>query len=187
MHRNLVDLPQAVTAPSWLLADLRAIDPSLDLIYMGQGKWLVGSVRPNSIRRQMATRMLDTAMSQLSVGARLTSRGIGRIRLALLAVQGFSPIAEYSGVPSGRIVEDVRRKDWMYRHLSDNDVQRLLDAEQEERREDALASAADPGRATDAWRHWRTLSHTVSRLDDPMKTYQRSSARTLHRTGTDAA
>lgn len=180
--------------PRHVVAGLRVTDPTADLVYLGWGKWVLVSVQADKIDHwyqktngQWSTLRRD-AISILVNARRLLElwranpkfqanpgafrRLIGRYDFALLATMGARPIAEYQvqGEPTSAIVDDFRRMDWMYRHTSDEELERLLEAPAEERRAEALADLTDEHRHLDAWRYLTTRTHTVTRFDDPSKT-----------------
>jgi hypothetical protein len=90
--------------PPELLRDLREIDPTVDLHYFGSGKWVLGAVRPNAARRQIAGKML---MQRRRHGF----RNLARRLIPELGVQGFGYIGEWviQGEPDGRIVNEFRQ------------------------------------------------------------------------------
>lgn len=177
---SLVDFPQAREAPADLVRRLRALDPTTDLIYAGDGRWWLGRVRPNSERRAEAFKILERA-SNLPVGATLNARSKERVRLALLAYQGFAIAETYEmqGEPDGRIVRDWQRALWSLEHMTDDDLFDAMDAEKRAAKDAAHRDLTDPARAADAWRYAFTRSHSVTRWDDPTKPAYKS-GRTRH-------
>lgn len=156
--------------PEHVARGLRAVDPTAELVYLGYRRWLLVSVRPHSAHQAAASRILSNARRLLEVwranpkfranpGA--FRRLIGRHDFALLASMGARPIAEYflQGEPTSAVVDDFRCRDWCYRHFSDNDVQRMLDAPHDDKLAESRADLTDVGRARDAWRYAFTRSH----------------------------
>lgn len=142
---------------------------------MGRGSWLLGSVRWDRRHVNSARERLDAAFTtrQRIGGWKASNPRVGRrVAYWTLALQGFRPIAEYKlqGEPDSRIINDFRRMDWMYKNTSDQRLQELLDEPYETGRAVARADLTDEARARDAWRNTFTLSHTVTRFDDPAKT-----------------
>jgi hypothetical protein len=181
----LVDFPQLRTAPKDVVRGLREVDPTAELVYLEKGRWLLGSVRWNRDLVAAARRILGRA---LKVAHNSTKHGPthqiehlprvrGRVQFALLAMQGFRPITEYKiqGSPDSRVVEDFRRRDWLFKNTSDLEHEAMLSSESEERKREARADLTDSERARDAWKWMFTRSHLVTRLDDPAK--QRGSGR----------
>jgi hypothetical protein len=172
--RQLVEFPRLRTTPDYVVRGLREVDPTAELVYIGRGKWLLGSVRWDRRHVSAARKRLDAAFGAVKrIGQWKASHPrVGqRVAYWTLALQGFRPIAEYKlqGEPDSRIVNDFRRMDWMYKNTSDNQLERLLDEPYETGRREARADLTDEARARDAWRNTFTLSHTVTRFDDPAK------------------
>lgn len=183
LQSHVPNFPQLRRAPDHVLAGLRQVDPTADLVYVGWGKWLLGSVQHTTIDQwykktngQFSTLRRD-ALNMLVNARRLLElweanptfqanpgafrRLMGRYDFALLATMGFRPISEYvlQGEPTSAIVDAFRRMDWLYRTTSDDELDRMLDAPKERQREEARAEFSDMGRATDAWRYLFTRSH----------------------------
>lgn len=123
-ERNHVQHPSPTgrRPPDHLLRDLRQVDETLDCHYLGEGRWAVGAVSPNKERRRMARNKLDG----------YAKHGVddpSKATMALLALKGFSPIALYRQNPHqaatlwGRIVHDIRKRDWLYRHRGDEEFE----------------------------------------------------------------
>lgn len=166
----LPQFPHLRRPPQHVVAGLRQVDPTADLVYMGWAKWLLVSVRPNREVIQQSQRILTNARRLLELwranpkyrenpGA--FRRLIGRYDFAVLATMGARPITEYviQGEPTSAIVDDMRRMDWLFRHTTDEAFDRALDAPKEQQRAAAHAELTDPARATAAWRWMFTRSH----------------------------
>lgn len=114
---------EARPTPSLVLADLRLIDPTAELVYAGEGTWWLGTVRTNEERRKRGERILqmESARSQ---------QNVRNVMLAHLLLEGFARIEAYDGPdPSGvmlcrkgcrdqyhtTIVEDFRARDFEWR------------------------------------------------------------------------
>jgi hypothetical protein len=116
--------PGAVDTPLLLLAELREIDPTVELMYAGDGRWWLGAVSDNHERRRRAEIMIAqiTALEKQRQAART-------LMLAHLNLQGFALIETYHGRdPRGTmlvnpgpdeyrctIVEDFRERDAAWR------------------------------------------------------------------------
>lgn len=149
--RWLVDVSQARTAPESIRRRLREMDETAEVVYLGRGRWIVGKVRPNALVRQQAIRMLDKYTTELSNGARLSERGKEKVRFALLALQGFRPVAEYRmREPDDRVVQDFERSRWLWLHESENETWRQMDAAQEQKALEARKQLGDEGLAREA-------------------------------------
>lgn len=134
--------PEARPTPLILLAALRDIDPTAELVYAGERIWWLGSVRPNEVRARKGQFILD---QMLSLDDHLHERPtIARnIMLGRLAIQGFALIEAYHGNdPSGAVVvapgtqyeytcnmvEDFRERDFHWRRdQGEAEAQRKLD------------------------------------------------------------
>lgn len=118
MAKNRIEVPAIYEPCRLVLSELRKIDPILDLHYVGEGRWVVGSVTWTLPRYLMAGRILAG-----------TSGNPVRSRMMMLALYGFARIAVYMihGHPDGGVVEDVRERDWTYRHHADEALEEALD------------------------------------------------------------
>lgn len=144
-------------APREIIEGLRTVDRGADLAYLGAGRWLLVVKKPhNSIRQQGAATMLDALTAELRNGTEKSTAQIKqRARYALLAYYGYSPVAQYDvqGSPDSAIVDDFRRRDWLYRTTSDDALFRAIDAPQQAAIAQARADMQDPARHRDAYRH----------------------------------
>lgn len=113
--------------PILLLADLRAIDPTVELVYVGAGEWWLGSVRANEERASKGRLILEQ-MDKLEQAVQHHPAIIRNRYLGSLLTQGFARIAAYVGPdPFGvltvkdaapyetQMVEDFRQRDFFYR------------------------------------------------------------------------
>lgn len=137
--QSLLQIPQLRNCPPEVLRDLRAIDPQADLIYMGDGVWLLGAVNPSSIRWRAGQLKMKRAAEAKIVGDALTRRRkLARWRYiawegALLA-QGFAPIAVFGSPdkpcePDSRIVEYLRERTYCWARDLDAAWRRSLAAD----------------------------------------------------------
>lgn len=114
--------PEARETPLLLLAQLREIDPNVELVYAGGGTWWLGCVRPNEMRRLTGEFILAKEMQRDVPNPR-------NVMLGHLALEGFARIQAYTcdGDPSCdlvtdaegyvcNIVEDFRERDAHWRH-----------------------------------------------------------------------
>lgn len=121
--------------PPGLVLQLREIDPRAELIYAGDGKWILGSIDPNRIRRRKAQAMIGGLLAlryrlgRGSVGIR--RRDLAHINYRLwyyeLVRQGFRMVQAYNfiGIPTVAIVSDFRKRDWLYRHHFERELARF--------------------------------------------------------------
>ena len=115
--------------PLDVLALLRQIDPTLELIYIGNGQWWVGAVTaPNKHRYRSGFRIMQRVLKALDPDPCLAMH-------AELECQGFALIAAWRGEPGGHLVDDVRRRDWEWRY----DPDRSAYHEEERQHESRLA------------------------------------------------
>lgn len=106
-----VEVTGARKAPAHLVAGLRRVDPTLDLVHVGEGKWLVLSYKPRIHR-------IRTGHGLLRTTAASDHPDPGVYRQGHAMVQGYTLLATYviEGEPDWRIVEEVRAADWLFRH-----------------------------------------------------------------------
>jgi hypothetical protein len=150
------------TAPADLLRQLRQYDADAELIYMGDGCWWLGRYAPNRAMVKSGERWL-TAVHNRVKHRQPTAEERRTYRMAKLKTYGFQFTAEYHLTdPDGRIVKDVEVMEFLWRHTSANEHDRLEDAPKEKEREEALATLQDEGRHTDAWKYAFNLSHAVT-------------------------
>ncbi len=114
-ERNHIALPGTREPPSWLLRDLREIDPTVDLHYSGHGYWLLGAVKPNRERREIAQKIKH----QRSYSTRTYDRWL----LPELALEGFGLIGVWhiQGEADGRILNEFRMVDYAFRRGEEPD------------------------------------------------------------------
>lgn len=127
---RLVEFPRIREAPRDILGRLRAIDPNAELLYWGPrltdievgGRtvavvlpvWLLGVVQPNAARRGAGARMVELHEALGAKGNR------DAWQYGKLLYQSFAPVSFYPmRDPTGAIVEDFRKRDWIYRHQFD--------------------------------------------------------------------
>jgi len=105
--RNHIRITSSREPPRHVLESLRTIDPTVDLHYIGEGSWALGSVKWTRPRYKEAAQLLSN-------GALRTR---GAYLLAVLGLYGFAKIATYDimGEPDSRIVHDLRERDFRYR------------------------------------------------------------------------
>lgn len=132
-----------------VLVGLRAIDDTLDCHYIGDGSWVVGSVKDDQRRR-------DNGRARVR---QLRADSFG-YRVGLLQLQGFTTIAVFEDVCGGLTsehVEDIRCVDWRYNHERRMALEEALDiAEGLPEKEKKLAHIADH---SEAWAldQWATM------------------------------
>lgn len=137
MH-HLVEFAATREAADDVVQRLRSIDPTAELLFWGPRwteveagghtvpfvlpVWLLGTVRPNGIRRQVGHHLLRTQEMMGARGDRDTWR-YGR-----LLYQGFAPVAFYPfREPGPAIIEDFRKRDWLFRNCLAAEAKRAID------------------------------------------------------------
>lgn len=98
VHEN----PEGRLTPVLLLAELRVIDPLIELVYFGGRDWRLGAVRPTQ-RRWRAGQVILAQQADLPD----RHRNPKNIMLGRLYAQGFAQIAQYTdfGDPSGEVLD----------------------------------------------------------------------------------
>ncbi|MCU1350614.1 MAG: hypothetical protein JWO56_3644 [Acidobacteria bacterium] len=155
------------TAPTELLRQLRVIDPSAELIYMGHGRWLLGRVLASRPIRAAGERLAGSCARVLQTRWRKAPLAADhhRYRTAQLRLRDFQATQEYvvQGEPTGAIVRDQEVMDFLYRHVSEQQLDEMADEPKVAQQAAARADLADDRRAADAWRYLFTRSHSVTR------------------------
>lgn len=157
--------PGAIDTPLLLLADLREIDPLVELVHAGDQRWWLGAVSDNAERRARAELM----MKQLEALER-AQQFSRTVMLCKLQLQGFALIETYIGpdptstmrVEDGEhsyfcsIVEDFRERDahWRRDQGSEAVKRRLLTTMREPERLEAEAKMKEY-LYNDGRDHWR--------------------------------
>lgn len=141
--------PDGRETPLLLLADLRAIDPTVELVSFGGRDWRLGSVKSGQARDWRAFKadhMLDSLDRARAAGHHVSTKNY---LLAHLLKQGFAQIAQYFdfGDPSGTvedyegnhttILEDFRQRDFHYRQDQGEQVFRAAVARASDNANDA--------------------------------------------------
>lgn len=129
-------IPRIRSCSPELLAGLREVDPTSELVYLGQSKngakWSLMRLRPkNDYRMAIAGRFLDAVkMHWVEPNTDDERRWYMRIRTARLHLAGYSVISnwEFEGSPDARVLVDYRYRAWRLRHdeeYDDPDTDRL--------------------------------------------------------------
>lgn len=109
------DVPTPLSPDPDILDRLREIDPDADLVYLGEGRWALGTVTPmNQFRRKRAEKMIAR---QYARGADLVVPS--KLRLGKAALEGFRlvKVYEYTEVQSGYMAQEF----WRMTHLWNSD------------------------------------------------------------------
>jgi hypothetical protein len=102
VHEN----PEGRQTPLLLLAQLRELDPTVELVYFGARDWRLGAVRPTPKRVQAGVMILDNEEARAP-----EKRNIKNVYLARLLTQGFAQIAKYVEPEGGDISSTVLTED----------------------------------------------------------------------------
>lgn len=94
VHEN----PEGRQTPLLLLAALRELDPTVELVYFGARDWRLGAVRPTPKRYSAGEMILDNEERRPA-----KERSMKNILLAHLLKQGFAQIAKYVEPEGGDI------------------------------------------------------------------------------------
>lgn len=121
--RNHIRLPSLREPPEYLLRELREMDPVYDMHYLGDGRWAVGRVVPNSERARIASNIKRTIAAHPGL-----PRATARYRLVELAERGFGFVAfyEFLGEPTGEIVNDIKLREYVHRQGRDRHFEEVL-------------------------------------------------------------
>jgi hypothetical protein len=120
-----VPTPLGRTAPADLLARLREIEPTTTLVYVGDGTWWLGRVRPSDDPRhaklhRQGVAMLD-GMAQLDGLRGGKGRAQRMVVNALCKLAGFEWEREFriQGEPTGDVVAWWRAQHWLETHQAE--------------------------------------------------------------------
>jgi len=122
--RNHIYLSAARQAPEGILRALRSIDDLYDIHYLGDGRWAVGRVVKTDERRTISVSMKHNIMRNPHM------KGMNRrLALAKLGMEGFGVVAVYKflGEPNSQLVEDIRKRDYLYRVQREKEFREFLD------------------------------------------------------------
>jgi hypothetical protein len=123
--RLLCPIVEGQQCPPELLAQLRQIDSTAELIHFGGGDWRLGAVNPSDVRTRDGELMLKTMQDEKDHRAREPDPK--NVLLAKLVLQGFAQIEQYKatmgisntvvdseGTPC-TVLEDFRQRDAAWR------------------------------------------------------------------------
>lgn len=136
--QNHIRKEAARRAPEAILRALRAVDPTYDIHYLGDGRWAVGRVVPTVDRRIIGTKM------RANIERNPNMKGMNRrLALAELAMEGFGVVAVYKfrGEPTQELVDDCRQREYRYQTDREGEFRKKLD--EAEMREDLPENAYD--------------------------------------------
>lgn len=166
-----LDFSQVRLAPLSVLAGLREVDPTAELVHFSGPKWLLVSVRGDDDMKAQGYRRLAKAKAMASsIAAKnpgIKTHHVPRIKdgiaAATLISLGARPIDFYNlPNPDSSVVEDFRRADFKSRHQSENDFWLEYETPREKAREAYIKDLTDHARANDYWHYSNVLTHTTS-------------------------
>jgi len=152
---RLIDIPGQVREPSAdLLRRLRDIDPRAEVLYVGEGRWWVGRVKPAPERRARGRRMILRARDEDWFGVEPHEYWV-TLRQGLLMAQGFGLVVDMTiqGEPDARLVQEFELAMWVERGGQFKDTDDVL---AEAARQARLKDEADADRQRYRWLYRRS-------------------------------
>jgi hypothetical protein len=142
------DVPQERVCPAETLAAIKAVDPTCDLIYMGEGLWLLGSYSPTGIRWNAGQKRLRRVRGARIVNARDRARWSYIHFEGLLLCAGFAPIHVFGApnrryTPGSEVAEYLSERGYNWARDVDNAWRESLATEHESRDDLAISSYFD--------------------------------------------
>lgn len=154
---RLLDVSVAREAPPEVVAELRSIDPRVDVVYIGKGKWWTGMVYSNIQLIHMGRDSLLRIQAEGGASwptlrlAQLKSQGFRMVKLLDVDAAGnWVELARWPRDPHwGRVVNAFRRQDWIFRHFPNSDAAWLRLMLRHELGQETAAETAAVSRALD--------------------------------------
>lgn len=126
-HLSDYSPPGGRLPPPEVVRGLREVDPRAELVYIGDGRWLLGKVQEDREKRIRAVKAMDVwldlitrfdptdheqSLSELLPGL------FDRWNEKRLQLQGFQPlpVVFFMEMPDSSIVELFRRSDWIWKY-----------------------------------------------------------------------
>lgn len=173
--------PAVREAPPDVLRDLRRLDPTFELAYLGNGKWLPFVRRPNDDRQMDARRELQAmyrripaALATLPPEKRARMREVYALKEVKLRrfAAGYQHLNEiFEGDPDGRIARWYERVLYRSNRIrSESQAEAMQQARSEKPEEGGAIDRlfADEDRAKDAWKDFALNRHTVTVHNNPL-------------------
>jgi hypothetical protein len=135
---RLIDLPEPRVCPESLLAQLREVDPAAELIYVGEGEWWLGVVKPNTFRRAQGDAILGREWAK-------DQPSWEQIRYGQLMRQGFAFCGtwHFIGEPTAKIVQEFRESTWLWAHDRDQAEDTIFEAPERQQQANLRAMMKD--------------------------------------------
>ena len=127
---RLTDVSTFYEAPPEVTAQFRAIDPAIELIYTGKGRWWVGRVQHNTLsvaagQREMMRCQWEGATWPTLRKSMLQAQGFRRVLLWDVdprTKQWEQLTRIYNEASWGHWLAQYRLQDWLYRHHPNSDA-----------------------------------------------------------------
>lgn len=132
-----IAIPQFRIAPPELVARLREIEPLAELVYLGQGKWFLGTLAPTPVRYRAGARKVSAAHRLKPQNAADMARALWMHYEGSLLLQGFAGWQIFTGEPDSAIEEYARLRSYQW----DKEVDRQLARVEWEARQSPAALA----------------------------------------------
>lgn len=165
------DLPTLRTAPPEIVAALKEVDPTAELVYFGDGRWDLLRLRPKTDARMRSVNAMLRTAAEACAQRRLGERGWYRnLRLARLLRLGYVVFGRWrlAHDPDHRIVHAFRRAMWEYHHDRNDQLIAQRWSAREARADALRREFGDPARAREASRALRhPVTFTVPGLRTP--------------------
>lgn len=137
VHEN----PEGRTTPLLLLASLRELDSTVELVYFGARDWRLGAVRPTPLRLRAGAAILQNEEARSP-----RERNPKNLLLGALYKQGFAQIAKYTEVAggdiSGTVITETEEHTTVFAHFER--IQHAWNADQGEQEVRAAVEANSP-------------------------------------------
>lgn len=117
---RFIDITVEKETPNFVLERLREIHPMAECLYIGNGKWWVGIVKPHAEARVIARKTLEKMRDSKTGAIDHHENPWPIVRRWLLQEQGFALCGKYrfgdEGPEWDAIIKDFEFADWVYRH-----------------------------------------------------------------------
>lgn len=147
-HLSNYTPPGGRRPPPEVVEGLRDVDPTAELVYVGKGRWMLGTVKHDRERYKRAVRAIGAYLTVLNFaapGGRSHVEGAGsdleltpenrrqlmyRLWKKRLQLQGFRIVCVFRQEPDSAVVDAFKAMDWLYKNRFDE-----VEAEEREKAE----------------------------------------------------